>query len=216
MQKPNPSTCISLLTVALLPITMLHFKYFQDGTSLQWRDSCIFFRLWLDWREHPCFLWIETRLPKCILLWLMPGACLLRLSALSVSEGSHDSAFSGGRDLRLFLPVCPGAAVSWCKGCLNNDTERGNCTQKLWSEGYVRSWRSGSVQGLVLPGECLITLSARVSSWVGVKGGATAYPVLGKVVGEMYRDMDGERIWLFREWQVGGEAAAGNESRKEW
>lgn len=40
--------------------------------------------------------------------------------------------------------------------------------------------------------------------------------MLGKVVGEMYRDMDGERIWLFREWQVGGEAAAGNESRKEW
>lgn len=39
---------------------------------------------------------------------------------------------------------------------------------------------------------------------------------LGEVVGEMYTHIDGERIWLFREWQVGGGAVAGNESRKEW
>lgn len=36
-----------------------------------------------------------------------------------------------------------------------------------------------------------------------------------RVVGEMYKHVDDEGIWLFREWQVGGGAVAGNETRKE-
>lgn len=37
-----------------------------------------------------------------------------------------------------------------------------------------------------------------------------------RVLGETYKRVADEGIWLFREWQVSGGAVAGKETRKEW
>ena len=66
----------------------------------------------------------------------------------------------------MFIPasVSGSSYMSWHKGCLNNNIERGNCTHKLRSEGYEQLWRSENMQGLVLLGEFLVTPSAGVTS----------------------------------------------------
>lgn len=155
--------------------------------TLNWLIPTYSSRLWLDWRQHPCFIWAE-----CIKLCLLLRACILRLST-GWEKGSV---------------LIPPSVSRTTKAALNNYREENPKTHNYYKRA---KHNSGGQCSLLWEYEAVITYPHERYLWswswrLSLPTGEKLWEICANAWSEKEHGYFGN----------GGGAVAGNESGKEW